>query len=90
MKQNSSEADSSVSDNSSVSKFISRWNVDGFLTKFPHERDWFLYFGNVYCFPGSFSHLKYLDKLWSKFFVGFILRRIIRLTDNPSRQITRL
>ena len=43
MKQNSSEADSSVSDNSSVSKFISRWNVDGFLTKFPNERDWFLY-----------------------------------------------
>ena len=63
MKQNSSEADSSVSDNSSVSKFISRWNVDGFLTKFPHERDWFLYFGNVYCFPRSFPHLKYLVKL---------------------------
>ena len=60
MKKNLSEADSSVSDNSSVSKFISRWNVDGFLTKFPHERDWFLYFGNVYCFPRSFSHLKYL------------------------------
>ena len=79
MKQNSFEADSSVSDNSSVSKFISRWNVDGFLTKFPHERDWFLYFGNVYCFPGSFSHLKYLDKLWNK-----ILLRIYTKTNYPS------
>ena len=58
MKQNSSEADSSVSDNSSVSKFISRWNVDGFLTKLPHERDWLLYFGNVYCFPRVVFPLK--------------------------------
>ena len=66
MKQNSSEADSSVSDNSSVSKFISTWNVDGFLTKLPHERDWLLYFGNVTVSRASFSHLKYLDKLWSK------------------------
>ena len=36
-----------VLDGLSVSKVISRRNVDGFLTKFPHERDWFLYFGNV-------------------------------------------
>ena len=31
----------------SVSKFISTRNIDGFFTKFPHERGWFLYFGNV-------------------------------------------
>ena len=35
-----------VLDGLSVSKFISRRKVDGFLTKFPHERDWFLYFRN--------------------------------------------
>ena len=35
----------SALDGLSVSKFISRENVDGFLTKFPHERDWFLCFG---------------------------------------------
>ena len=49
MEQNSSEADSSVS------KFTSRRNLDGFLTKFPHERDWFLYFRNVSCFPLKIS-----------------------------------
>ena len=28
-------------DGLSVSKFISRRDIGGFLTKFPHERDWF-------------------------------------------------
>ena len=60
MEQNSSEADSSVSTSSRRAnrrtirlrrdypsqKFISRRKADGFLTKFPHERDWFLYFCN--------------------------------------------
>ena len=36
-----------LTDRLSVSKFISRRNVDGFLTKFPQERDWSLYFRNV-------------------------------------------
>ena len=72
MEKNSSEADLSVSTSSrlasrriirqldglSVSKFISdgRWTV--FLTKSPHERDWFLYFRNI-----SIYQYKYLDEL---------------------------
>ena len=36
-----------LTDGLSISKFISRRDVDGFLTKFPHERDWSLYFRNV-------------------------------------------
>ena len=110
MEQNSSEADSSVSTSSRRAnrrtirlrrdypsqKFISRRKADGFLTKFPHERDWFLYFCNSLlnspkhqsCNPRK----KYLEELWSKIRLRLILiiRRIIRLTDNASRLITRL
>ena len=35
-----------LTDGLPVSKFIPRRNVDGFFTKFPHGRDWFLYFRN--------------------------------------------
>ena len=99
VEQNSSEADSSVSTSSrranrrkfvldgwSVAKFISRRNEDGFLTKGLHERDWFLYFGNVPSFR-RVTRVKYLDKLFARFVFVFILRRINRLTDNPSRGI---
>ena len=57
MELNSSQADSSVLrledvltdgkfvlDGLSVSKFTSRRNLDGFLMKFPHERDCFYIF----------------------------------------------
>ena len=60
-KQISSEADSSVSTSSRRANgriirliriirlkiYMLRRNVDGFLAKFPHERNWFLYFRNV-------------------------------------------
>ena len=40
--------------------------------------------------PSCNPRKKYLDELWSKIRLRFILRRIIRLTDNASRLITRL
>ena len=59
-----------VLDGLSVSKVISGRNVDRFLTKFPHERDWFLYFGNVSWDKLINVEINYLS---TKFVFGFIL-----------------
>ena len=59
-----------VLDGLSVSKVISGRNVDRFLTKFPHESDWFLYFGNVSWDKLINVEINYLS---TKFVFGFIL-----------------
>ena len=99
MEQNSSEADSSVS---TSSRRANRRTVR--LRRIIRLRNLYLdrkqtVFG-FYIFatrllnspkhPSCNPRKKYLDELWSKIRLRFILRRIIRLTDNASRLITRL
>ena len=81
--QNSSEADSSVSTSWRRAKFISRRNVDSFLTKLYMRVTGFYIFA---VFP--VSRVKYLDKLSSKYKSEDEFWRIICLDILRGRQET--